>query len=260
MVGILAILMKRKGKSIIGSYKLIMIMAAIILLVALVSPQFAAELNFSRFYGISLVFLSPCFVFGGQMLLEIIGKAWNKVETALKNQILSKNKEIDTAFLLIALILSAYFLSQVGFVNYVTNGAVHTYGTDFVKMETSNDIVAKSFFYVWFNHEPDVSSASWLSSHKAGNAEIFADDGSTSHALVSYGLIPIGTALPITTNTTNPPQGSYLFLRSLNVVNGVMYTNDLGSFNTSKVSSLLESNSLVYSNGNSEIFYVDSAN
>jgi uncharacterized membrane protein len=260
IVGILAILMKLKGKGIIGSYKVIMILAAIILLVALIIPQFAGEFNFSRFYGVSMLFLSPCFVFGGQTLLETIGKAWNKVKPSLKNQILSKNNKIDTVFLLIAIILSAYFLSQVGFVNYVTNGAVHTYGTDFVKMETSNDITAKLVFYGWFNQEPDVLSASWLLRYRAENAEVFADYLYGSHALVSYGLIPIGTTLDIT-NTTNPSQGSYLFLGSLNVVYGVMYrSNGLELVNTSKVSPLLDNNSLVYSNGKSEIFFVVTAN
>ncbi len=258
VVGVLAILMKIKGQGIIGYYKVIMILAAIIVLVAFISPQFAGDFNFSRFYGVSMLILSPSFVFGGQVLMKMVGKAWTKVSPSLKNRILSKNKKIDIVFLLIATILSGYFLSQVGFVNYVTNGAVHTYNTDFDKMKTSNDIGAKLFFYGWFNQEPDVLSASWLSGHRAENAEIFADDISGDHALVSYGLIPLGTTLPIT-NMKNPSQGSYLFLGSLNVVNGVMYTYALGPFNMSEVSSFLGNNSLVYSNGNSEIFSVSPA-
>lgn len=260
IVGFLAILMRPKGKGIIDLYKVISTLAAIILLVALISPQFAGDLNFSRFYGVGLLFLSPFFVFGGQAILETIGKTWRKIKQPLKSQVPSKNKNIDLAFLLIAIILSAYFLSQVGFVNYVANGAVHTYGTDFVKMKTSNDIVAKMFFYGWFDQEQDVFSASWLLNHKPENADLFADDVSGSHTLVSYGLISIGTTFPIT-NATNPSQGSYLYLGSLNVVNGVSYTNALGSFNISIISPFLNQNtSLVYSNGNSEIFYVVPAN
>ena len=75
-----------------------------------------------------------------------------------------------------------------------------------------------------------------------------------THVLVSYGLIPNELLLPIT-NTTIPPQGSFVYLGTLNIVNGVI-TTTTGSFNTSEISSLLDQNNLVYSNGNSEIWYV----
>jgi uncharacterized membrane protein len=157
-------------------------------------------------------------------------------------------------FLLIAIILSAYFLSQVGFVNRVTGGAIHAYTIDFDRMKTSNESQVKIGFYTAYIPTQDVFSASWLLSHKVGTAEVFADSLSATHVLVSYGLIPKNLLLPIT-NTTIPQQGSFIYLGSLNLVAGVITTNT-GSFNTSEISFLLEQNNLVYSNGNSEIWCV----
>ena len=75
------------------------IVAAIILVVALIAPSVAATLNFTRFYAITLLFLSPCFVLGGQAILVTIGKAWKKIKRPLKRQIGSKSKNIDVVLL-----------------------------------------------------------------------------------------------------------------------------------------------------------------
>lgn len=61
------------------------------------------------------------------------------------------------------------------------------------------------------------------------------------------------------TNTTIPTEGSFVYLGTLNTVNGVMKTES-GSFNTSEISYLFNQNDIVYSNGNCEILYVASNN
>ena len=231
-----------------------LIMAAVIMVVSLITQSIAVALNFTRFYAITLLFLSPCFALGGLTLLATIGKAWTKIKRHLKRQIAAKSKNKDRVLLLVAVLLSAYFLSQVGFVNRVTNGAIHSYTIDFDRMTMSNESQVKTVFYDVYIPEQDVISASWLQSHKAETAGVFADYSSETHVLVSYGLIPHNLLLPIT-NTTIPPQGSFVYLGSLNIVNGVM-TTATGSFNTSEISFLLDQNNLVYSNGNSEIWSV----
>jgi uncharacterized membrane protein len=252
IVGILAIILRPKGTGISAQYSVMMIIAGIILVASLISPSLASSLNFTRFYAITLLFLSPCFVLGGHMLLATIGKAWTKIKRLLKRQIASKSKNIDRLLLLIAIILGGYFLSQVGFVNRVTNGAIHSYNVDFYRMIASNESQVKISLYGTYIPEQDVFSASWLKSHKVETAEVFGDCESEQHVLVSYGLIPNELLLPITTTMT-PPQGSFVYLGSLNIVNGVISTTT-GSFNTSEISSLLDQNNLVYSNGNSEIY------
>jgi uncharacterized membrane protein len=254
IIGVLSIILRPKGKGISAQYSVITIIAAIILVASLITPSIASILNFTRFYGITLLFLSPCFILGGQTLLATIGKAWTKIRRPLKRHIASKSKNLDIAFLLIAILLSAYFLSQVGFVNRVTNGAIHAYNVDFDRMITSNESQVKISLYDTYIPEQDVFSATWLSNHKVETAEVSADFESGSHVLLSYGLIPNKLLLQIT-NATIPPQGSFIYLGSLDIVNGVI-TTTTGSFNTSEISFLLDQSNLVYSNGNSEIWYV----
>ena len=258
IIGVLTIILRPKGTEIFEQYRIMLIAAAVILAVAVIIPSIGAILNFPRFYAITLLILLPCFVLGGQTLLATIGKTWTKIKRTLKRQSASKSKNINRALLLIAIILGGYFLSQVGFVNYVTNGPIHSYTIDFEKIETSNEIQAKiSILYDVYIPEQDAYSASWLLNHKAETAEVFADSLSEFHALVSYGLIPKELLLPIT-NTTIPPQGSFVYLGTLNIVNGVI-TTPTGSFNTSEISFLLDQNNLVYSNGNSEVWSVTPA-
>ena len=142
IIGALSIILKLKGKEISPQFKAILTIAAVVLVSSLIFPSVARTLNFTRFYGITLLFLSPCFVIGGQTLLATIGKAWTKTKRLLKRQIVSKSKNIDRVFLLIAIILSAYFLSQVGFVNHVAGGVPH-YNIDFDRMIKSNESQVK---------------------------------------------------------------------------------------------------------------------
>ena len=109
IIGVLAIILRPKGTGISAQFRVMLIIAAVILAVALIAPSIASILNFTRFYGITLLFLSPCFVLGGQALLVTIGKAWTKIKRPLKRQIASKSKNIDLVLLLIAIIARCIF-------------------------------------------------------------------------------------------------------------------------------------------------------
>jgi len=259
MLGALAIILRPKGTGILPQYYLIIVIAAMVLFASLVAPSFASTINFTRFYAITLLFLSPCFVLGGQALLAIIGKAWTKIRRSSERQIASESKNVDRVFFLIAIILSGYFLSQVGFVNYVTNSPIHCYSTDFQRMLMSNESQIQISLYSVYTPEQDLFSASWLFNHKAENAGVYHDTISSVHALVSYGLIPIYLLRPIT-NATIPLQGSFVYLGTLNIVDGIITTGPFRSFNTSDYTKLvLDQNNLVYSNGNSIIWYATPA-
>ena len=260
IIGVPSIILRLKGKGISAQFKVILTMTAVILIVGLIAPSIGTILNFNRLYGITFLFLAPCFVLGGETILVIIGKLWTKIRRSIKSQSASKSKNINRVLLLIAIILSAYFLSQAGFINITTGGAVHAYVIDFDRMQASNDIAVKISLYDVYIPEQDAFSASWLLNHKVETAEVFADCDSGIHVLTSCGLIPNNLIIPIT-NTTIAEQGSFIYLGSLNIVNGVITTTTTtaGLFNTSEISPLLDQNNLVYSNGNSEIWYVATA-
>lgn len=247
IIGVFSLILRPKAISAL--FKLVLIVNAVILAASIIAPSIAAVLNFDRFYGITLLFLSPCFIFGGKTLIATIEKIWVNIKHVSKNPIHSKG-----ALLLVAVILSAYFLSKVGFVNRVTGGAIHSYNVDFDRKLISNNSQVKAGLYYDYIPEQDVFSASWLLDYRVGTTTVYCDQLSGSHVLLSYGLIP-NRLLLFLTNSTIPMQGSFIFLGSLNIVDGVVKT-ETKLFNTSEISYLLNQANLIYSNGNSQISYV----
>lgn len=240
--GLLAgLLGKTKKWSIDPKYQIMCIVSGFILLLCLVIPNLAPSLNFSRFYAISLLFLSPCFVMGGELVVDIAGALWKRVT---KKRFLA-NIKVATKILL-CIVLFGYFLSQSGFVNIVVGAAPLSFPLDYSRASTSLDTIIQRNFNAIYIPEHDVLGASWLSSHKVETAAVFVNQHSGFHALVSYGLIADNLIFTIT-NTTIPPQGSYIYLSSLTATS---------SFNASQISPLLNRNNLIYANGNSEIWYV----
>lgn len=255
MVGILLVVFKPKITGISSQYRILLVVASVLLVISVIVPNIAVTLNFTRVFAICLLFLSPCFVLGGQALLNTINRVLKKIKPTQKLALPLRRRNIAIAPLLIAIILGAYFLSQVGFVNRVGNGTNYYYSMYFEDMVSSNDSQYKFYFYGIYIPEHDIFSAKWLEEHKVGAGEVLADTISGSHVLLSYGLIPNKQLLPIT-NTTYAPQGSFIYLGSLNVVNGIVALNT-NWFNTSEVYPLFNESSVVYSNCNSEIRYVD---
>ena len=253
LVGVLVLLLRPKETRIFPQYRVLMAICAFLLLISFVAPSFASGINFTRFYSITLLFLAPAVVLGGQVLLATIAKTWTRVRQSSNRRLNLKIKSVDISSILIAILLSGYLLSQVGFVNYVTNSDIHSYSTDFQRMLKSNETKIKFDFYGVYLPEQDVFSASWLLDHKAETALVYNDYG---HALVSYGLVPNYLLVSIT-NTTIPTQGSLVYFRTLNVVNDIVITS-YGYDNTSDFSFLFDQSNLVYSNDNSVVWYVPS--
>ena len=253
IIGVLSIVLRPKRTGIFEQYRVMVIIAAIMLAVAYIVPSISSILNFTRFYTITLLFLSPCFVLGGQALLVTIGKVWKKIKRPLKRQHASKSKNIDIVLLLIAIILGGYFISQVGFVNYVTNGAVHSYTIDFNRMKTSSDPQVEYDLYSEYIPAQDVFSAVWLLNHEGSLTMVYADYRSGGHVLTSYGLTP-GNLINSITNSTIPSHGTFVYLSRLNIADNIITTYE-GSINSSEILPNLNGCNLVYSNGNGEIWY-----
>ena len=251
IIGVLLIILRPKGTGIFAQYRLMVIVTAIILASTYAIPNIAATLNFTRFYGITLLFLSPCFVLGGQGLLVKIGSVWRKMKRPLKRQMASKNKNIDLVFLLIAILLGAYFLSQVGFVNNVTKGSIRTYNVDFYRMMTSSDPLVAISFSSTYIPEQDVSSAVWLLSHERLQSTIYADYASGNNVLRSYGLVP-SNLINLLTYSTVPLPGSFVYFSRLNVADHIIITSEP---HTNETFPNLSQSDLVYSNGDGEIWY-----
>jgi len=256
LVGILFVIFlpRRIGASFSSRYRFLTFFAAIMFAASFAFPAVAGTLNFTRFFAISLLFLSPCVTIGGLVLLNTIQSALGKRKET-RNNIAFLNKRTKKALLLVAILFGAYFLSQSGFINYVTGGAIHNIRFDYYRLKTSSDPQDQITFYFAYTPHQDVSSAIWLSKYPNASSVVYADVISGQQVLYSEGLIPQNLILPLT-NTTRPGRNSFVYLGSVNVAKGIIPTSDSGYFNTSEISSSLAESDLVYSNGDSLIWSV----
>ena len=247
---IIAILFSRK-MGISDKYRSAIGFAAVIFAISYVFPAFAATLNFTRYYAITMLMLSPCFAIGILSVFKFVRNAARKGNRSQERDFFFVGKTGKMAMLLVAIILGAYFLSQSGFVNYVTDGAIHSYTFDYYRLKTSNNPQTQVAFHYAYIPVQDVFSSNWLSSFANRSSFVYSDTFSNYHVLASEGLVPGNLILDLT-NDTKPDKGRFVYLDSLNVGKNLIPGPE-GLFNTSAVSSSLNDCNLVYSNGKSEI-------
>lgn len=256
IVGILMLLVKPARTKLDSKYRTVAIVSAVILLLCLVVPNVGPALNFGRFYAISLLFLAPCFVLGGETL---VGISENALRRAIRGRSMSNiHNQMGTAVL--CAVLVGYFLSQSGFINCVAGASPLSFSLDYNRMRTSTDPNTLISFYSAYIPEQNVFSALWLSKNREESSMIYVDVISIYKALTSYGLIP-PQQMGSLTNTTTFRQGDFVYLGQLNVVNGIIPTTVVPPYNTIETYSLLNASgrtNLIYSNGDSEIWYVSS--
>ncbi|MCW3984542.1 MAG: DUF2206 domain-containing protein [Candidatus Bathyarchaeota archaeon] len=252
-VGVIIVILLSRKLGISDKYNLVCVFFAVMFIVSYFFPSIAATLNFTRFYAITFLFLSICIPIGALSLIKfgqtiLTGRGKN-----LKNNLSSLSNHGRISMFLVAILLGAYFLSQTGFVNYVTNGAIHSSTFDYYKIKTSSQSSYQIQFYESYTQDQDVSSAIWLSKFlNSSSSRVYSDSIAGRHVLVSQGLINWNRILYLT-NTTEPDQGSLVYLSGLNIVNGLVPSDD-AVYNYSEVSSAFKESHLIYSNGNSEIW------
>jgi uncharacterized membrane protein len=252
-IGILVVLFKSQKAKFDPTYSILLIMSSGVLFLSLAAPNVAPALNFSRFYQLSLLFLAPCFVLGGQAFVDSFA---NLLRRATQRNFLENTHKIETA--LVCAVLVGYFLSQSGFINCVTKAAPLSYSLDFSRFISSRDMRFEAALYSAYIPEQNFFSAMWLSKHAALVSVVYADFDSSHTVLLSYGSV-FTRYLPLS-NSTVPVENSFVYLSSLNVGDGVInrdYTIDL--FNSSEISPILTKSNLIYSNGNGEIWRVPSS-
>ncbi len=189
LIGLLLVTFKPKNIELIFKYRVMIIFSGILFFAIVVVPNFAPTLNFSRFYAIAFLFLAPCFVLGGKVFLNWFLSAVSKI-THKQNW----NSKANMAILLIAILASAYYLSQSGFINHVVGGSIQSYTLDWdktlnINMNSSSEPAAKSNFYTAYTPNQDVYSATWLSRNLANTSIVYADSISIYHPLHVFGLI-----------------------------------------------------------------------
>jgi uncharacterized membrane protein len=251
VLGIALFILKRKKTPYNPVYGVMAVASMAIMIMCIAIPAFAASLQMTRFYGITLLFLAPFFVTGG---VATVGWIYNSARPmSRKLHFKLRISEKNLAIFLISIILIAGFLFDIGLIDHLTNGYPSSPSLDGQKMRVSSDLNIRIGYYYLFIPSQDVFGAKWLATYRDKKWNVYSDDDAKSSVLLSYapGLVPSGQIYPALTYAASENQG-LLYLRYVNTVEGIIVTSIFA--NTTEISSSVNSSNLVYSNGATEIF------
>jgi len=249
LIGVMGLLVKTTGRKFDREYRLISILSIFLMLLCILIPHFATALNLTRFYAIILLFLAPFFPLGGKAVYNGIKKAGTFFVRRSRN-FSPRNMELR----LVSIVLIASLLFQSGFVYHVTRDVPSSNSLDINRKKTTNNLRIKINFYNVYIPEQDVFGAIWLSKNVNETSRLYADRNSKNLVLTSYGLIP-RDRVHLLSNSTILDGADYIYLRHLNVVDGLISTFPIGEpFDIYEIASLLNESNKIYANGDSEIY------
>jgi len=198
-------------------------------------PNFAGSLQASRFYQIALLSISPLCIIGGKTVLGLL---------------LKQRAKSYHSIILLSLFLIPFFLFQTGFVYAVTGDASWSIPLSIHRGDVENRALYHSIV-----DEQEVLGAQWLHDKTHFNSiVVHADAVSYGHALTSYGMIPADNMRILSNNTRSLDGISYVYLRKLNVINGIIIGKWYRQLNTTEFSSMFNNLNRLYSNGDCEIY------
>jgi uncharacterized membrane protein len=212
--GVVILLLSKKLKlpdQISDKYMFVILLGGLLLGASYALPRFAAVLNFTRFYAITLLVLSPCLVVGLLYIFKVPEIIIRRITARQKISWTFSNRSRKTGLLLVAILLSAFFLSQSGFINHATGGAFRTpsFGFDYYRLEASNSTEGQLIFYSNYIQDPDAFSAYWLYNYWNISQRIYADSTAGMHVMISCALVPQNLIYQLT-NETIPERGSFI--------------------------------------------------
>lgn len=251
IIGVAELILKGKKKEIDSKYRSMSIFSMFVMVACLAVPYLATAFELTRFYAITMIFLAPFFVLGGETVINRIKKEAMPLINKRKWSGAIPYKSL--VLQLVSVILIASFLFEVGFIGHITNTYPTSVSLDKERRKTLNDLGIRTGSYSLYLPDQDVLSAVWLSEYMSEVLKVYADEDSRYYVLVSYGLIPWDQSYPLLVYPV-AEHGRYAYLRSVNVVEGLVVNPTLS--NLSDISPALDSSNKIYSNGASEIYYL----
>jgi uncharacterized membrane protein len=121
-------------------------------------------------------------------------------------------------------------------------------------MKTSALFGAEGSLYSVYVPEQDLFSARWLALQIGNNSLVYADYGMGVTTLIDYTSLNSQNIDYILNETQSEP-GSYVYLRSLNTLGGIVAFRQ-GYFNLSDLFPSPLQNCRIYSNGASDVYFV----
>lgn len=223
---------KRRKMSFDLEYTMLIFINFAMILFNIIVPGFAQTFLMQRFYQTTLLILAPICILGSKTILEHVPKL--------------KTKNLGTILALTVLI--SLFIFQTEFVYALTGDYMSNMTLGINRMDQVG-------LYTWITNEQEVLGAQWLAKHvNITEAIIYADGQSLRHDLTSYGLINRERIRVLYNTTEALDNNSFIYLRRINIVDGTMQGLNLGQWNTNDLSSLIDSQNKIYSNGNCDIY------
>jgi uncharacterized membrane protein len=250
IVGVIRLMAKHRELKFTREFIAMVFVSTVILLMCIVLPFFGDKMDVSRIYHITLFFLAPCCILGGETLWKYVSKAFRSI--SFKRSTYAK---------ICLIVLIPYFLFNIGFVYEFTE---HPAGNpvSFYRLAESNDPIEKMTYYMYRMPTQDFVSAMWLSERKNDQSAIYTGWLSKEHLLRPYPLPPTERIYILDPPNMSIKKSDFVFLRCLNVKDNIMMlpSINIGShifqypyYNTTEITSLSVKNK-IYSNGGSEIY------
>jgi uncharacterized membrane protein len=252
LVGFVKILIKRvvqrKETGFYEEYMALSVICFAILAASVITSS--TGMNISRLYHIVSIVLAPFCVIGGvtvfKMLAKVVRISW-------------ANHSVKSSLKVLSVFFAIFLLFNTGWVYEVAKDHPGSISISQEEIKKYWDAKKKVSFYDCYIQEQDIFSAKWLLRTYDNKLEVYADRSSCYRVLRSYGMIANSVLL---SNNTNINLKSYVYLRTLNVIDGLMLGEQtteregIGKwmliYNTTVVFPLLENK--IYSNGGSEIY------
>lgn len=249
LVGVIKSILKPKEVNLHPAYRMYAYSNMFLLFLVVILP-FATNISTSRLYHLTLFFLSPFCIVGGETIFKFILRPSKLIQDLLYR---------NTTGVLVLIVFIPYLLFSTGFIFEVVNDTPFSISLGLERMKKSDDpsvIVAFNHEYVW---EQDAVSAKWLGRHRDKNTSVYRDY-EASTILFAYGMISnqctLSRGVPI-----KSVENDYIYLRYMNVVNGLMieplpvYRSGVyNRYNTTEIYHLFDGKGRIYDNGGAEIY------
>ncbi|MFC1953985.1 DUF2206 domain-containing protein [Chloroflexota bacterium] len=268
-VGMVRWIVKRREMKFTPEYIGLSLAAAITMLASLVIPNLSyTGMGTSRTFHIALILLAPFCILGGETIFNGI----NSLYLRIRKQVLVAPMRQSTAHLLIIfLILIPSLLVNTGFIFEVSGDPPASLSLGKERHAVSrNDMVRASFYNVTRTYQ-EISGARWLAKYGDDQKKIYGDQISLEQ-VPTDGLVDRDASIDrqrirlFHLGGGELDDGAYVYLRSFNVAEHMVVLERprrilaaavwMLLHDTDTILPGLETNSLIYSNGGSQIYYV----
>ncbi len=226
LIGVFALLLKKIPFKFERDYIVFSVLAFAFLVLLTLIPGLANALSMTRFYHILLMLLAPFCIVG----------IWLLAKT------LSKHRTAVVASAIIVLVLVPYFLFQTNFAYEVTGSQSWSVPLSGYRMDP-----IQLYGYYGFIDGYSVKAADWISAYTPYEYNLLADNALYT-SLTAYGLVYRGYVAELT-NTTVFRGGEFAFLSYISINYEPLTSNGT-------LPRLLNQTDVVYSNGDSEAYYI----